>query len=254
MIDTAFPFWVVRKIGSPLLVEADWNYGSFPNAKFGLFAATTGTIARDTTNLLVGGAGSLKLLTAATSNDSTEVKHAHHYINAKKDYLALEMKWASVFQSGGTNMQVGIENRNTSNIRHVRFRYTVTTGKWMYQDTDLTYKDFPSSVGGALAVEKPIVSATSGTKYGWCRCVIDPENSRYVGFEASGPSRIETRDMRSMALSCPLEGASTANELLFFALVAAGGAFAEPAYVTDWCISRIPNGIDPFGASWDDQR
>jgi len=242
---TPFPFWVVRKIGEPLLLEADWNY-TFPNAKFALFASSSGTLARETSNLLVGGAGSVKMLTAATSNDATELKYSHHYIQPKGWFLALEMKWTQQFASGGTNMQIGIENRDASNIKHVRFRWTPTTSKWMYEDNALVYQDFPASIGGPLVTEKPNVSTTSGSKWGWARCVIDPFNNRYVGFEASGLTGIETRDMRTMNLPCSVEGVASAYELLFFTLVQAGAALAEPGYTTDWCISVIPPTVDPF--------
>jgi len=246
----AFPWWVVRKIGFPILTETDWAV-AMPNSKFGLFAASTGTLTQDTTSLRVGGAGSCKMLTAATSNDSTELKYSHHYIQPKGWLVAFEMKWAEQFTSGGTNFQIGIENRDNANIRHVRFRWTNTTGRWMYEDNSLVYQDFPTSLpapsgNGPLPIERSIVSPTSGTKWNWARAVIDPFNNRYVGFEAAGQLGIETRDMRSMNLPCTNEGASTAFEMLFFTMVVAGAAAAEPGYTTDWCVSLIPSWIDPF--------
>jgi hypothetical protein len=240
-----FPVWAIKKIGIPILTEADFA-GAMPNAKYGLFASTTGTLAQDTANLRVGGAGSCKMLTAATNADTTEIKYNHHYINPKGWLIALEMKWAQAFAFGATKFDIGIENRDTTNIKHIRFRYTVTSAKWQYEDTDLSYKDFPGATGGALAVEKPVISATAGTRWGWARCIIDPTNNKYVGFEASGPLGIESRDMRAMNLACVPEGASTANDLLFFALVTAGGAGAEAGYVTDWVISLIPPDLDPY--------
>lgn len=242
-----FPWWVIRKIGEPILLEADWNYGAFPNNKYGIFASSTGTLARDTANLFVGGAGSCKMLTAATSNDSTEVKYSHHYLQPKGWLIAMEMKWAEQFSSGGTNFHFGIENRDNANIRHIRFRWTNATGRWMYEDNALVYQDFPDSVGGALPIERSIVSGTSGDKYNWARCVIDPLNNKYVGFEAAGRLGLETRDMRQMNLSCTNEGVSTAYEMLFFTLVTAGANSAEAGYTTDWCISAIPPNEDPFG-------
>lgn len=244
-----FPWWVVRKIGEPILLETDWAT-AMPNCKFGMFATSTGTLTQDTANLRVGGAGSCKMLTAALSNDSTELKYSHHYINPKNAYLALEMKWAMAPVSAGTNFQLGIENRDNANIKHVRFRYTSATSKWMYEDNALAYQDFPNSIGGPLLIEKPnTISATSGTKWGWVRCVIDPTNGLYVGLEAAGQKGIETRDMRPMQLPVTTEGAATAFELLFFSMVVAGSASAETAYCTDWCASIIPPGEDPFAGA-----
>lgn len=241
-----FPWWVVRKIGQPILLETDWAT-AMPNCKFGMFANSTGTLTQDTANLRVGGAGSCKMLTAATSNDSTELKYSHHYIQPKGWLLAMECKWAMAPVSAGTNFQIGIENRDNANIKHIRFRYTSATSKWMYEDTGLTYQDFPNSIGGPLNVEKPsVISATSGTKWGWVRCVIDPLNGKYVGLESSGLNGLETRDMRPLNLSVATEGAATAFELLFFTMVVAGSANAETAYNTDWCISMIPPDEDPF--------
>ncbi len=244
---TPFPSWAVRKVGQPLLTEADWNYAGLPNAKFGMFATSTGTLARDQANLFYGGAGSCKMLTAAANQDSTEVKNSHDWIVPKGWLIAFEQKWAQAFGFGSTAFDMGIENRTNPDIRHVRFRYTITSGKWQYQQPDQTYADFPAAIGGALPVEKPTISAASGTKFGWARAVIDPFNNRYVGFEASGQAGgIETRDMRSLNVPCCTQGASTAWELLFFTLLIAGGAGAEAGYTTDWCVSLIPPGVDPF--------
>src|SRR5438270_7215566 len=112
---------------------------------------------------------------------------------------------------------MGIEPRTNSSIVHGRFRWTNTTSEWKYQDTALVYQSFPASIGGAVTPEKPTISTTSGTKFGWARCVVDPTNQLYVGFEASGKAgKIETRDMRTMNLTLPTQGASTAWELLYF--------------------------------------
>jgi len=242
---SAFPTWAIRKIGHPILTEADWA-GTFPNSKYGIFASTTGTLAQDTANVRVGGAGSVKMLTAATSNDSTEVKYSHHYVQPKGWLVSMEMKWAEQFTSGGTNFHFGIENRDNANIRHARFRWTNATARWMYEDNALVYQDFPAAIGGPLPIERSVVSASTGSKWNWARAVIDPLANKYVGFEAAGQSGIETRDMRSMNLSCSNEGVSTAFEMLFFTLVTAGANAAEAGYTTDWVISIIPPTIDPF--------
>lgn len=243
-----FPWWVVKKIGEPLLTESDWNYASLPNGKYGAFLDGASTLSRDTTVLLWGGAGSCKMATDAVSSHNSEVKASLQPVCKQGDLLSFEMKWLQSFAIGNTNMQMGLESRDVTNILQGRFRWTSTLGKWQYEDNSLAYQDFPANIGGALPVTKPTVNSNAGNITGWARCIIDPFNKLYVGFQAGGLNgQIETRDMRSMALPLSANGSSGGNPIyLIFALVFNGANTAETGYTTDWCVSRIPASVNPF--------
>lgn len=244
----SFPSYAIKPIGIPVLTEADWNYGTLPNSKFGGFLSGTSSLARETTNLLWGGAGSCKMLTDATISHTAEVKTAIQSILKQGDLLAFEMKWTQQFAFGNTAIHFGLESRDANNIVHSRFRWTPSFGKWQMENADTSFGDFPASVGGALPITKPTVDVNVGNIIGWARCVIDPFLKTYVGFEAGGFStKLETRDMRSLGLPLVIEGSSGGNPLyLPFVLIFSGGNGAEPGYTTDWVISRIPQGINPF--------
>lgn len=247
-VTSQFPAWVVRKIGEPLLLESDWNYASLPNAKFGMFADGTGSLAKETTNFFWGGAGSCKMLTDATIAHSAEVKCTIHAICNIGDLLSFEMKWVQAYAFGASKINWGLESRDLNNILHGRFQYQINVGKWQYEDNNLVYQDFPSNVGGALSIPKPTINTSAGNIVGWARCIIDPYNKIYVGFEAGGQNgKIETRDMRPMNLPLSSEGSSGGNpDYLPFVMAITGGSGAEASYTTDWCVSRIPKGISPF--------
>ena len=247
-INSQFKEWVVKKIGQPLLQEADWAQAAMPNPKFGLFADGTGGITRETTNFFWGGSGSCKMLTDAVLGHSSEVKASIASLLQPGELLAFEMKWVQQFAFGNTQMHFGIESRDVNSIIHSRFRWTPSIGKWQFEQPDLTYADFPASVGGPLPITKPTVNTSAGSIVAWCRSVIDPWNKMYVSFEAAGFStKLEVRDLRPLGLPLIKEGSSGGNPIyLFFVLVSAGGGGAEPGYTTDWCVSKIPAGVSPF--------
>jgi hypothetical protein len=243
----SFPYWVIRKIGEPLLLETDWNYSSFPNTKYGALLAGTSTISRETSVFYWGGLGSIKMLTDAVTNDYAEVKTAIKAICQKGDLLAFEQKWAQNYALAASSMDTGIESRIVPNILQARFRYILSAGEWTYESATDTYSSFPASTGGPLITKKPVLSASVGTFPGWTRVVIDPNALTYYGFEADGDSgHIETRDMHSLNIPLTANGAATTSLYLFFMYAITGGNTAEPAYSTDWCISRIPLGVNPF--------
>lgn len=246
---TPFPWWAVRKIGIPIFIEADWNYGSIPNGKIGQFVDGTGSIARDTTVAMYGGTGAIKMLTDAVNGDSAEVKVQSMNIVPDGWLLAFEAKWNQTFAFGTSAMHFGIEVRDNANIVHSRFRWRPNDNEWDYQKADTTFASIPAANGGPATVEKPRTNTSAGSNNGWIRSVVDPKNRTYVGFECdgmTGKQAIQTFDMRSMALSLVAQGASTYAELLFFVLVSAGAGGAEPGYTTDWCVSVIPPSLDPF--------
>ena len=248
LVAPQFKEWVVKKIGVPLLQEADWAQAALPNPKFGAFNDGTGSIARETTNFYWGGSGSCKMLTDAVIGHSSEVKASIGSILQPGELLAFEMKWVQQFGFGNTQIHMGIESRDITNIIHSRFRWTPQIGVWQMENPDTTYSDFPASVGGPLAITKPTVNTAAGSIVAWCRSVVDPWNKMFVSFEAAGSStKLEVRDLRPLGLPLVKEGTSGGNPIyLFFVLVQTQTNNAEPAYTTDWCVSKIPAGISPF--------
>lgn len=245
--NSIFPNWVKRKIGEPLFTETDWNYPAFPNSKFGIIKTSTGSLARDTTNLFDGGLGSILLTTAAISGDNIECKYDMNSCLKVGDLLAFEQKWNQNFSSPSTKFYAGIEARDNSVVWQSRFMFTINNASWqMETQTSGVYADFDPSVGGKLNSTKPVIDLVAGSNHGYTRIVIDPFNKKYVGFEASGVNSLETRDLRPLNLTLTNTGASSLAKYLFFVYVTASGANAEPAYSTDWCISRIPAGTEPF--------
>lgn len=179
---SAFPWWAVRKVGYPILEEANFT-GTFPNTKFGVLLGSTGTVTADTTNLLWGGTGSAKLLTAATNGDGTEIKATIAPIAKCGDLLAFELKFATTFAQATTELQIGLESRDNANIYQARFSGTINGGTatltWKYESAADTYTAFSP----AAAMASPAVNTSTGTPVGWARIVIDPCQRKYVSFE-----------------------------------------------------------------------
>lgn len=252
-----FPTWVFKKIGANLLNEADWNYASLPNGKYGAFVDGTGTISKDTTNFFWGGAGSCKMLTDAVANHSAEVKTSIMGMNIKQgDLLAFECKFApTAANNNTTQFQMGIEARSHTTILHSRFRWSKALAKWQIETTGGAYIDF-SAISSALTpgiatTETPNVDANVGNIPQWCRSVIDPIGQTYTSFESiilqNGFSNYVTYDLRPYNFPLVSEGTATVSLYLFFCMCMNGtGAAADSIYTTDWCISRIPKGVAPF--------
>ena len=254
-----FPLWVIKKIGEPLLVEADWNYPSLPNGKYGAFVDGTGSISKDTTVFYWGGLGSCKMLTDAIANHSAEVKTSIMGLNVLPgELLAFECKFAPTPGNNiTTQFQMGIEARSHTAILHSRFRWSKGLGKWQIETTGGAYQDFsavsPKFVNAVSEV--PNVDSSVGNIPHWCRSVIDPINQLFISFETivlvNGFSVYTVYDLRksNIGVDYPLvsEGVATTSLYLFFCMAMNGtGAQADSIYTTDWCISKIPKGMTPF--------
>ncbi len=242
----SFPAWVVQKIGIPLLLESNWESARYPNAKYGAYIVGSGTLTRDTDNLFYGGSASIALQTTKAVNDVTEIKTSFYNIFQKGELAAFEFKWVTADNNSSTRFDVGIEPRSY-NIIQGRFRYTIESTKWQYESGIDAFSDFPDSIGGALSIVEPKISLTAGDDVAWARVVVDPVNRRYIGFQSSGNNGLETRDMRplNLALIDRFNGIGN-SKILFFNMVQTHSRSTATMYVTDWCISKIPAGIDPF--------
>ena len=253
-----WPEWVIRKVGEPLLSESEWNYPNFPNNKFGATLDGTSTLSRDDSNLFYGGPASIKMLTDASTGHNAKMRMMHQHLTnlypgSKQYYLAFEMKWVQQFGFGNTQLLMGIEVHD-ANINEGAIKYDVTTGKMQYETSSGVFSDFPADIGGALPITKPTISAVAGDIPAWCRVVVDPFNKVLIGVEASGQNgKIEVRDFR-VSVSNPLpalintgSAGSLTSVIAPFVGVKTNTNNAEPAYTTDWCLSKIFPGVDPFG-------
>lgn len=240
-----FPWWVLRKIGYPILCEADFAE-TFPNAKFGVYLGSTGAVTTDT-GFRWGGTGSAKMLTAATINDGSEIKCNIEPVCRQGDLLAFECKWGHNFAQSSTRFHIGLESRSKTQIKQARFQWTAASGKWSYESATDVYTDLANVNGSGAptcSIDSPVLSATAGTPFSWVRMVIDPYEQKYVSFEApiydaSGRGYAYVYNMRDLPL--PVNGSATRALYLPFTYVIAGNpAAAEPGYTTDWCLSVIP--------------
>jgi hypothetical protein len=247
MSDTSlsFPWWVIRKVGYPILLESAFS-DSYPNARFGVLESSTGTVGTDT-NFKWGGSGSAKMTTANAINDGSELKCTLEPVCRPGDLLAFEQKWCQSFAQGSARFQVGLEARTRSQILQARFQWTNSSGKWQYESATDTYSDL-TNVNGSGApnclIDGPAYNASTGSPVSWTRIVIDPYKGEYYSFEApiynaSGIGYAYLYDMRGIPLT--VNGASSRALYLPFAYVLAGNpSAAEVGYTTDWCLSTIP--------------
>jgi hypothetical protein len=230
----AFPWWVVKKEGTPLLLEADWPLSSF-EAKWGSLITGTGGGARldRSTRRFYGGKGSCLCRTNAAVNAVTEVKVTMPFIT--NGIVALEHKWIPSGAFGANKWEFGIESR-TENIVQARMRYTVSTDEWQYENPDQndTYLSFPTPV----VIRQPLFQAP-GDEWGWARLVVDLTKREYVRFQAAGQqAEFWDIDMRGIRMRDRADAAGT-KSLLFFGLGVAGAASNEDFYTTDWAISQL---------------
>lgn len=256
---SAFPWWVVRKVGYPVLLESDFT-GTFPNTKYGVLlgGGGGGSVTADTANLLWGGKGSAKLLTEAVNLSGAEIKATIAPVARCGDLLAFEQKFAVNFAQAATEFQVGLESRTNASVYQARFSATCSGASasctWTYETYGggggggaLVYKAFTTLPGSppAAATPSPVVNATAGTPVGWTRIVIDPCARKYVSFEIPNISTGGTTVYDMSSVKLPINGTATRALYLPFAYVITHAAAAEPAYTTDWAMSIIPRGMDP---------
>jgi hypothetical protein len=258
LLGNQFPSWVIRKIGYPILTEANFG-GTYPNTKFGILESSTGTVTNDTTDLFWGGTGCAKMLTAATNGDGSEIKCTIEPVCQPGDLLAFEQKWAQSFAQGTTEFQVGLEARSKATIFQSRFSWTNSTGVWKYQSSAGVFSDMSAlAATGAgtqpsAVTDNPAVNTAAGTPVSWTRIVIDPYNRMHHSFEAplvnaaDGAAYSHVWDMRGI----PLVSNGVASRALYlpFTYVITHTATAEPGFTTDWCVSVIPQGVNP-NAQW----
>jgi hypothetical protein len=248
-----FPWWVRRKVGQPILLEANFSE-TYPNTKWGALFVGTGTVTADTTNLRWGGGGSAKMLTSAASLDGSEIKTTITALCDRGDLLAFEMKWAQSFAQGTTEFQFGLESRSHTAIKQARFSWQnsrAATG-WQWENAAGTFADF-SALTGDLAgqpnavIENPAINTTAGTPVSWARVVIDPFKQEHVSFEcpyvdlATGASYLNIWNMRGLPLIS--NGAASRCLYLPFTYVITHSANAEAGYTADWCMSIIPKDL-----------
>lgn len=246
----AFPWWVVRKDGIPLLLETEFA-GTFPNTKFGVLVGS-GTVSNDTTNLKYGGTGCAKMTTAAVNLDGSEIKTTIAEMLPKGDLLAFEFKWAQSFAQGTTEFNFGLESRSHTAIRQARFSWTNATGQIQYESAAGVYSPM-SNINASYpnaTIENPAVNLTAGTPVSWARVVIDPYAATYYSFECpivdgSGNSYDYTWDMRTVPLTA--NGVASRALYLPFTYVITHSATAESGYSTDWCMSQIKR---PYTYGW----
>jgi hypothetical protein len=149
---------------------------------------------------------------------------------------------------------VGLEARSHANILQARFQYTILTGVWKYEDAGLTYRDFTfiNANFPSATIERAVSNTSAGSNPSWTRIVIDPFNQTIVGFEApvlQGTKAAHyTYDLRPYNIPLASNGSAGTPGALYlpFTYTITQSANAEPAYTTDWCLSRIPTGINPF--------
>lgn len=253
-----FPSWVLRKVGHPILCEADWNE-TFPNGKWGVLIAGSGSVTRDTASLKWGGAGSCAMATAPANLSGSEIKTTIEACARPGDLLAFEAKWANAFAQGATEFQLGLESRarGATGVYQARFSWTNATGMWKYEVGPTgTYLDFntlsatlSTSVPSCI-IDNPAVNTSSGTPISWARIVIDPWAKTYHSFEApiidptTSGSYAYIWDMRGINLAT--NGSASRALYLPFAYVIAHTNTAETGFTTDWCVSIIPSGSNPW--------
>jgi hypothetical protein len=242
-----FPWWVVRKEGHPILLEAAWTI-ALPNTKFGQLLGGTSSVAIDTTHLFWGGTGSGGMLTDTTPGDGAEIKATIAPVARCGDRVAFEMKWSHLFAQATTKYQFGLESRTNATIYQARFQASCSGGSssctWLFENGADTYVDFNTLPGSppSAVTESPAFNASTGTPVGWARVVIDPCTRTYISFEipnlTSGGT--STYDMHTVPLT--QNGAASRALYLPFTYTITQSANAEPAWTTDWAVSIIPAG------------
>jgi len=229
-----FPWWVVKKEGVPLLLEADFPETSL-EAKFGSLITGGGTGAKLQQSLdrFYGGRGSCICRTNNTVNAVTEVKVTMPFI--KNGIVSLEHRWIPAPGFGANKWEFGIESR-TDNIVQARMRYTVSTDEWQYEDP--TQSDVYISFSPSVVIRQPLIQAP-GDEWGWARLVVDLSKREYVRFQAAGQqAEVWDIDMSGIPMRDRGDAAGT-KSLLFFGLGVAGAGSSETFYTTDWCIADL---------------
>lgn len=255
----AFPWWVMVKVGYPVLLETTFG-DTYPNTKWGTLITGTGTVTSDTgAKLKYGGTGSAKLLTSAATLDGSEIKTTIAPMCRRGDLLAFEMKWAQEFAQGTTEFQFGLEARSHTAIKQARFTWQNSRGTWQYESAAGVYSDFSTlplnkfygTVQPNAAIENPALNVTAGSPTSWARVVIDPYKGEYFSFECpyvdatTGVGYLRSWDMTGLALTT--NGVASRALYLPFAYVITHSATAEAGYTTDWCMSVIPEGLAARG-------
>lgn len=228
---TAWPVWVVRPIGRPILLEPDFSQPI--GFKYGIYVDGTGAVAKDTSQFF-GGSGSAKLTTDAVSGHVSEIK-----LNLPRFYsgkIAFEQKFLCDGAYAANKVDFGIEIRTTDFLQS-RIRYTLGTNELQVE----TGVDVYSSLTPPAVIPRPLIGTanSAGTLWGWARLAVDLDRLMYLFLETSLLSGIYRYDLSGLSLVN--RGAITSGQytLLFFVLTVAGAAAIINSYTTDWAIALI---------------
>lgn len=218
-----YPYWVVRRVGIPLLLEADWPEASM-GAKYGIVSSGDGaSVNRDYAHFF-GGLGSCVLTTGDALGDTAGIQIMHPFVTA--GLVALEHRW---IPDASVDWDFGFE----WSLRG-RMRYVGAAGEWQYESDPGVFSSFAAPV----MVAKPRI-ATTGDHWGWARLVIDLESEQYVSFEAAGQDRrYYYRDLGGMRLVDPGLGVGP-FDIKAFGTATTRTAANETSYTTDWCVSKL---------------
>ena len=229
-----YPSFMWVKGGVIFNVEAVFNQIGF---KYGIFETSTGTVTQDTSHVY-GGSGSAKLVTAATANDSSELKYVIQNLLSGK--VAFEFKWTIAPAFGGSKVNFGIENRVGTNRYQSQVQWTKNNGKYQYESNSPTQGQFVD-FNPIAKINAPIVSSGAtggGDVWQWGRIVIDLNLNRWVEFDFTDANQY----LIQVLLDSPLGNYPPTNQpstIEFFASVQTAAGGVETLYTTDWVISTM---------------
>lgn len=227
-----FPWWVVKKEGNPIHLDADFLVMGY---KYGAYYVGAASVNARDTNHYFGGTGAVLMTTGDATNDLAEFK-----IRVPKSRLgrwAFEQKWWVDPTNALTEFRVGIENRTENKIQAC-MQYVVGTKEWRLTSTSAPAY---TSLNPACAIWAPEIDAAAnlgGDFLGWTRLIVDLDRNYYERFQCGGKLNVADYNLRAYPMVDFGDDASK-NSLLFYTLVITKNNAVHTGITTDWCITKL---------------
>jgi len=229
-----YPEWMGKKQGRIIFTESDWP--TTIGFRWGTLVTGAGTVTRDADHG-VGGTGSVRLTTAATTDAVAELRQSSpFYVGDGR--IAFEMKFmmdvpAFAFSTYNFGMELHIVSEG---LFRAKLRYLINTDEWQFESATDVFTSFSPPV----VVQEPTSDSAAGglgDQFGWARLEIDIARREYISFEAAGKGKTEVRNM--VGIPIPNVDATTDDIILFFGLGITASTGAEDFLTTDWATTVI---------------